>query len=128
MFHVLLWLSLLASILAILLAFLGLESAGYMLIFPIFALFYSFVISLVKKASSYPKKVVARICATLYVLGFFWLVFSVSVLVLSAVFYQSAISRGMLRLINSIIFFSLIILGLSLLSLIAARKLDRQCR
>jgi hypothetical protein len=91
---------------------------------PIFLLLYSILTLLISKASNYPKKVLARISATLYVLGFFWFVLSLSVLVLSLVFYSSAASRGMLRLLHSIILIGLTVLGLSVLSIIAARKLD----
>jgi len=124
MYHLFLWLSLSTLIIAFLLAIFGLEFTGYLLLLPIFLLLYSILTSLISKASNYPKKVLARISATLYVLGFFWFVLSLSVLVLSLVFYSSAASRGMLRLLHSIILIGLTVLGLSVLSIIAARKLD----
>ncbi|TDA26910.1 MAG: hypothetical protein DSO01_04345 [Archaeoglobi archaeon] len=85
MYHLLLWLSLSTLIIAFLLAIFGLEFTGYLLLLPIFLLLYSILTSLISKASNYPKKVLARISATLYVLGFFWFVLSLSVLVLSGI-------------------------------------------
>lgn len=126
MFQLLLWISLLISILAISMIFFNLEAVAYFLILPLFAFLYSTLLSLAKKASKYPRKIVARISATLYVLGFFWLVFSASVLILSAVFYHSAYSRGMLRLLHSIIFLGFVILGLSVISILIARKIEKE--
>uniref|UniRef100_A0A7J2TJK8 Uncharacterized protein n=1 Tax=Archaeoglobus fulgidus TaxID=2234 RepID=A0A7J2TJK8_ARCFL len=126
MFQLLLWISLLISILAISMIFFNLEAVAYFLILPLFAFLYSILLSLAKKASKYPRKIVARISATLYVLGFFWLVFSASVLILSAVFYHSAYSRGMLRLLHSIIFLGFVILGLSVISILIARKIEKE--
>lgn len=126
MFQLLLWISLLISIIAISMIFFNLEAVAYFLILPLFAFLYSTLLSLAKKASKYPRKIVARISATLYVLGFFWLVFSASVLILSAVFYHSAYSRGMLRLLHSIIFLGFVILGLSVISILIARKIEKE--
>ncbi len=124
----LMWLSLMALIIAVILAILGFESAGYSMILPIFAFLYLTVLSFLKKASGYPRSVLKRIFATLYVTGFFLLVLSVSVLILSLIFYDSAASRGMLRLLHYIIFIGLIVLGLSALSIIAAVRLDKMLR
>jgi len=128
MYPLLMWLPLMALIIAIILAIFGFESIGYSLVLPIFAFLYLIVVLLLKKALRYPRNVLARISATLYVTGFFLLVLSVSVLILSLIFYDSAASRGMLRLLHYIIFIGLIVLGLSALSIIVAVRLDKMLR
>ena len=126
-FHLLLYTSIALIIFALLIAFSGrIGTVGYVAgILILFTALYQITLSLARRALRYPEKVRARVSATLYVLGFFWLVLSVSILLLSAVFYNSAAERGMLRLLNMIIFSAIVLLGLSISSIFAARKIWR---
>ncbi len=99
MFHILLFTSIALIIFALLIAFSGrVSTVGY--IAGILILF-----------------------AILYVLGFFWLVLSLCILVLSAIFYYPAAERRMLRLLNMVIYSAIVLFGLSILALIAGRKI-----
>ncbi|MET1124449.1 MAG: hypothetical protein ABWW66_04190 [Archaeoglobaceae archaeon] len=124
-FHVLLWFSLLIVVLSILIAFSeSVSLQAYVVgIILLFAVLYELTVLLVRKAMGYPEKIRAKVSATLYVLGFFWLVLSVSTLLLSAAFYDPAAERGRLKLLHMIIFASFTLLGLSLISISAARRL-----